>query len=79
MSPDPSNVPRGMLVRAALASKKARIVWSLMVKNKVYRAPAAARKPTDSREDVGAEEGKELYGATVVRRDWENQCATECL
>ena len=29
------------------------------------------RKLTDSREDVGAEEGKEQYGATVVRRDWE--------
>lgn len=31
------------------------------------------------REDVGAEESKEQFGATVVRRDRENQCATECL
>ena len=31
------------------------------------------------REDVGAKEGKEQFGAIVVRRDRENQCATECL
>ena len=36
-------------------------------------------KPTIGREDVGAQEGKEQFGATVVRRDRENQCATECL
>ena len=30
------------------------------------------------REDVGAEEGKERYGATVVRRDRDTQGATEC-
>ena len=31
-----------MLVRVALANKMARIVWALMVKNEVYRAPVAA-------------------------------------
>ena len=31
-----------MLVRVALANKMARIVWALMVKKEVYRAPAAA-------------------------------------
>ena len=31
-----------MLVRVALANKMARIVWALMIKNEVYRAPAAA-------------------------------------
>ena len=31
-----------MLVRVALANKMARIVWALMVKGQVYRAPAAA-------------------------------------
>ena len=31
-----------MLVRVALANKMARIVWALMVKGEVYRAPAAA-------------------------------------
>ena len=31
-----------MLVRVALANKMARIVWALMVKNEVYRDPAAA-------------------------------------
>ena len=31
------------------------------------------------REDVRAEEGKELLGATVVRRHRDTQCATECL
>ncbi len=31
-----------MLVRVALANKMARIVWALMVKSEVYRAPAAA-------------------------------------
>lgn len=36
-------------------------------------------KPTVGREDVGAQEGKERFGATVVRRDRENQCSTECL
>ncbi len=30
-----------MLVRVALANKMARIVWALMVKKEVYRAPAA--------------------------------------
>jgi transposase len=56
----------------------ARIVWALMVKKTFTELWLRRRKPTDSREDVGAEEGKELYGATVVRRDWENQGATEC-
>jgi len=32
-------------------------------------------EPTVDREDVGAEEGKEQFGATVVRRDRENQPA----
>jgi transposase len=31
-----------MLVRVALANKMARIVWALMAKNEVYRAPAVA-------------------------------------
>lgn len=31
-----------MLVRVALANKMARIVWALMLKGEVYRAPAAA-------------------------------------
>ena len=31
-----------MLVRVALANKKARIVWALMTKGEVYRAPAVA-------------------------------------
>ena len=31
-----------MLVRVALANKTARIVWALMVKKEVYRAPSAA-------------------------------------
>tara|TARA_R100001369_G_scaffold11704_5_gene25444 strand:- start:3898 stop:4098 length:201 start_codon:yes stop_codon:yes gene_type:complete len=31
-----------MLVRAAVANKMARIVWALMVKGEVYRAPVAA-------------------------------------
>ena len=31
----------GMLVRVALASKLARIVWALMVRGGVYKAPAA--------------------------------------
>jgi hypothetical protein len=58
--------------------RMARIVWALMVKKTFTELWLRRRKPTDSREDVGAEEGKELYGATVVRRDWENQGATEC-
>nr|WP_044036697.1 hypothetical protein [Octadecabacter arcticus] len=51
----------------------ARIVWALIVKKTFIELWLRRRKPTDSREDVGAEEGKELYGATVVRRDWENR------
>ena len=31
-----------MLVRVALANKMARIVWALMAKGEVYRAPAVA-------------------------------------
>ena len=31
-----------MLVRVALANKMARVVWALMAKGGVYRAPAAA-------------------------------------
>jgi transposase len=31
-----------MLVRVALANKMARIVWALMSKGEVYRAPAVA-------------------------------------
>ena len=31
-----------MLVRVALANKIARIVWALLVKGDVYRAPVAA-------------------------------------
>jgi hypothetical protein len=31
-----------MLVRVALANKMARIVWALLVKGGVYRAPVAA-------------------------------------
>ena len=68
-----------MLVRVALANKMARIVWALMARGGVYRSPVAAAEATVDREDVGAEEGKEQFGAIVVRRDRENQCATECL
>ena len=32
----------GMLVRVALANKMARIVWALMARGGVYRAPVAA-------------------------------------
>ena len=38
----------------------------------------AVSKPTVGRKGAGAEEGKEKFGATVVKRDRENQCATEC-
>jgi transposase len=31
-----------MLVRVALANKMARIIWALMVKGGLYRAPVAA-------------------------------------
>ena len=31
-----------MLVTVALANKTARIVWAVLTKNEVYRAPAAA-------------------------------------
>jgi transposase len=31
-----------MLVRVALANKMARIIWALMARGEVYRAPAAA-------------------------------------
>jgi hypothetical protein len=31
-----------MLVRVALANKMARIVWALLARDEVYRAPAAA-------------------------------------
>ena len=51
---------------------------AVSVQHRVTEVGLRRRKRTDSREDVGAEEGKELYGATVVRRDWENQGATEC-
>ena len=33
---------RTVLVRVALANKMARIVWALMVRGGVYKAPAAA-------------------------------------
>lgn len=57
----------------------ARIVWALMSRGSVCRSPASAAQAVRGREDVGAEEGKEQFGATVARRDRENQCATECL
>lgn len=68
-----------MLVRVGLASKRTRIVWALMAQGRVYRSPAVAAQAVSSRENVGAEEGEEKFGATVVRRDRANQCATTCL
>ena len=58
-----------MLVRVALANKMARIVWALMAHGGVYQSPAV----------VGTKEGKKKFGATVVRRDRDTQCATKCL
>ena len=47
-----------------------------MARGGVYQSPVAAVKADDSREDVGAKEGKVQFGATVVKRNRENQCAT---
>jgi hypothetical protein len=81
-----------MLVRVALANKMARP--QPLSRTSGVRGfdlgpdgPGAAstslrpqrRKPSVGREDVGAEEGKEKSGATVVRRDQRNQGATKCL
>ena len=73
-----------MLVRVALANKMARIVWALMARGGVYKAPAtavlavrAARTPKYGK--GSRKRGREQFGAIVVRRDRENQCATECL
>lgn len=68
-----------MLVRVALANKMARIVWVLMARGGVYQSPDVAAQAVVGREYVGAEDGKEQFGATVARRDQRNQCATECL
>ena len=68
-----------MLVRVTLANKMACIIWALMARGGAYQSPAVAVEAVRHREDVGAKEGKEQFGAIVVRRDRENQCATECL
>ena len=54
-----------MLVRVALANKMARMVWALMAKGGVYRAPAAARKRSRPWGRRGVGRSKERDGATV--------------
>jgi hypothetical protein len=59
-----------MLVRVALANTMARIVWALMAKGGVYRAPAVAAQ-AGAVERSSERRRSERYGATVVRRDRE--------
>ena len=68
-----------MLVTVALANKMARIVWALMARGELYRAPAAASNP--SRSEVVREAGRSdgRYGATVRRRGRENQATSKRL
>src|SRR4051812_40533529 len=67
-----------LLVRVALANKMARIVWALLAKGGVYRAPvvAAAQPSARPRGCRGGGRSEEGYGATGERRGRENQCAT---
>ncbi len=60
-------------VRVALANRMALIVWVLMAGCGVYRSPVAAAQAAVGRENVGAQEGKEPFGATLVRRDRETR------
>ncbi len=47
-----------MLVRVALANKMARIVWILMARGGVHKAPSRRHKSSVDREDIGVEERK---------------------
>ena len=63
-----------MLVRVALANKMARIVWALLAKGGIYRAPDARALGARGREAVEAWEGRRRGMAQrSLRRDRENQ------
>ena len=63
----PARKPR-MLVAVALANRMARIVWALMMKKEVYRAPATAREDGEVQEAVGgaAHDGAQFERADII-------------
>jgi transposase len=61
-----------MLVTVALANKTARIIWALLAKGGVYKAPAVAARPADAAARSKAQESEGEHGATVGETGSEN-------
>jgi hypothetical protein len=68
-----------MLVRVALANKMARIAWAVMARGEVCRLQPRPRRQSRLWGCWGVGRAKERYGATVTRRDQENQHCNERL